>query len=172
MAISHWPLRQARPKESVTITAGWPGSAARSAGREASGSSGSRISVSGAPALEASTPALAQTKPCSVRQIRRPASARTSSAVSDRTTSTWRGSLPCSAASASARGPGRDVGEAHDPALGLGHDLVRDREHVAGRELAGGRGQQRRQIVPRPDLRQARERVQLKQPRLPRAARA
>ena len=81
-------------------------SRARSARAEASGSSGSSTSASGAPALEASTPALAHTKPWRVRQISRPASARTSSAVSDRITSTWRGSLPCSAASARARSPG------------------------------------------------------------------
>ena len=75
------------------ITAGWPGSAARSARAEASGSSGSRTSESGSEALEASTPALAHTKPWRVRQIRRPLTARTSSALSESTTSTWRGSL-------------------------------------------------------------------------------
>ena len=117
----------------------------------------------GAPALEASTPALAHTKPWRVRQISRPASARTSSAASERTTSTRRGSLPCSAASARARSPGATSASAHDAPLGLGDDLVGDREHVGGPQLAGGaraarRG--RRRAGPRggPAARRARSR--------------
>ena len=51
-------------------------------------------------------PAFAQTKPWCVRQMKRPASARTSSALSARISSTSRGSLPCSAASAGAAAPG------------------------------------------------------------------
>ena len=114
-------------------TAGWPGSAARSARAEASGSSGSRISESGSAALDASTPALAHTKPWRVRQISRPASARTSSAASDSTPR--RGAGPCRARRPArcARSPGRHVGEPHDPALGLGDDLVRDRDDVGRR---------------------------------------
>ncbi len=84
IATSHCPWRQARPKESVITTAGWPGRRARSARADASGSTGSRISESGSEALDASTPAFAHTKPWRVRQMSRPASARTSSAVSDR----------------------------------------------------------------------------------------
>ena len=65
-------------------TAGCPGSArAQRAGADASGSSGSRTSESGSVALDASTPAFAHTKPWRVRQISRPASARTSCAASD-----------------------------------------------------------------------------------------
>ncbi len=69
IATSVWPWRQARPNESVTTTAGAAPvssrSRARSARAEASGSAGSRISVSGSPggAFEASMPAFAHTKP-------------------------------------------------------------------------------------------------------------
>ena len=139
IATSHWPWRHARPNESVIDhrrVAREPRPAAR--GRRRRGRAGAGSSVSGAPALEASTPALAHTKPWRVRQISRPASARTSSAASDRMTSTWRGSLPCSAASASARAPGRDVAEPHDAALGLGDDLVGDREHVGRAQIDAG----------------------------------
>ena len=62
--------------------------------------------MSGAPALDWSTPAFAHMKPWRVRQIRRPRSARSSSVVSSSTAWTWRASLPCSAASARARSPG------------------------------------------------------------------
>ena len=68
--------------------------------RRAVGVVGQQDTVSGAPALDWSTPAFAHVKPWRVRQIRRPWSARSSSVVSSRTAWTWRGSLPCSAASA------------------------------------------------------------------------
>ena len=58
-------------------TAGRPGSAARSARALASGSRGSVTSRRPSGALEASTPALAHTKPWCVRQISTPRSART-----------------------------------------------------------------------------------------------
>ena len=61
IATSVVPCRKGRPKESLTIT-GTP-SLSWSARAEASGSSGSRTTVPGAGALEASTPAEAQTKP-------------------------------------------------------------------------------------------------------------
>src|SRR3954447_25172793 len=53
-----------------------------------------------------------------------------------------------------------DAGEVHDRALGLRDDLVRDDEHVAGPEVAGP-GEQRREVVARLDLRQARQRPRL-----------
>ena len=64
--------------------------------------------------------------------MKRPASARTSSALSARISSTSRGSLPCSAASCARPRAGLDVGERDDAPFGLGHRLVRDDEHVAG----------------------------------------
>ena len=152
-------------------TAGRPGSAARSARAEASGSSGSRISVSGSARWTRRRPRWRRRSRGACGRSAGPASARTSSAVSDRTTSTWRGSLPCSAASASARSPGVDVGEPHEPALGLQTTLCAIASTSPGANSAAVRDQ-RRQIVPGADLRQPGERVQLKQPRLPRAARA
>ena len=47
IATSHWPVRHARPNESVMTTAGRPGSAARSARADASGSSGEQDQRSG-----------------------------------------------------------------------------------------------------------------------------
>ena len=105
--------------------------AARSARAEASGSLGQQDERAGSAAFDASTPAFAQTKPWRVRQISRRARRARARRLSASTTSTWRGSLPCSAASSRARSPGVDVGEPHDAALGLGDDLVRDDEHVA-----------------------------------------
>src|SRR3954467_9138926 len=86
IATSAWPLRHARPNESATTTAGRAGSAARSALALASGSRGRRTSVSGAGAFEASTPALAQTKPWWVRAMITPRSARTIALDSSSTT--------------------------------------------------------------------------------------
>ena len=113
IATSDWPWRQARPKESVITTAG---SAPASSRRRARSARAERVGVVGQEhervpspgALEASTPAFAHTKPWRVRQISTPRSARSSSAVSSSTTCTWRGSLPCSAASACARSAGPD----------------------------------------------------------------
>lgn len=74
IATSVSPLRQGRPKVSVTTT---PTSTertsrtpARIAAAEASGSSGSSSTVPGA-VLEASTPAAAITRPCRFSTIRR-----------------------------------------------------------------------------------------------------
>ena len=67
-ATSVVPCRQARPNESLTITATSRPVSSRSRSRivaaEASGSTGSSTSVSGPGAFDASTPAEAQTKPC------------------------------------------------------------------------------------------------------------
>ena len=54
-------------------------------------------------------------------------------AVSDRTTSTWRGSLPCSAASASARAPGVTSASRTIRPSALRDHLVGDDEHVGRR---------------------------------------
>src|SRR4051794_2200336 len=62
IATSTWPWRHGRPHESVTITAPAPRRSRRAAA-ERSGASGSRTTVSGAPALERSTPAFAQMNP-------------------------------------------------------------------------------------------------------------
>ena len=92
IATSVVPRRHGRPKESLTITATPSRSLRRAA--ESSGSSGSKTSVPGSGAFEASTPAAAHTKPCRVsamtssprrRTIRR-ASLSTSSSFSPRTT--------------------------------------------------------------------------------------
>ncbi len=130
--------------------------AARSARALASGSAGSVISRSSAPAFDASTPAFAHTNPWRVRQISTPGPTRTSSAVWSSTTCTARGSLPCSSAMKRARAVGADVREIDDRALRLRHDLVRDHEDVSGLEAAralGRRRDQRRQVVARGDLR-------------------
>ena len=65
--------------------------------------------------FEASTPALAQTKPWRVSQIRTPRSARMTSLLSSSTSCTSAGSLPSSAASSAARSLGPDVDQAHAP---------------------------------------------------------
>src|SRR6267142_309347 len=105
-----WPSRQARPNVSVTMTAtfvpGFARIAARKRAADASGSTGSRITVSGAPAFERSTPAFAQMNPWRVSLMRTPPFQRTTLTVSESTTSSWRASFPDSAAIARARGPG------------------------------------------------------------------
>src|SRR5262245_45347730 len=95
IATSVVPCRQARPKESLTITAGsWPKrspSAARMPAADASGSSGSSTIHPSPGAFDLSTPALAQTKPCSVsamtRSPRRRRTARASRRIASTTSS-------------------------------------------------------------------------------------
>ena len=70
------------------------GEASRSLAAEASGSTGSRQTVSSPGTFEASTPALAQTKPWWVSEITMPRSMRTMRRLSLKTTSIWRGSFP------------------------------------------------------------------------------
>src|SRR5947207_2660284 len=81
MATLVCPSRHARPNVSVMTTATVARArfaiSSRMRAAEASGSRGSRTTVSGAPALERSTPALAQTNPCRVSTIRTPRSHRT-----------------------------------------------------------------------------------------------
>ncbi len=86
-------------------------------------------------------PALAQTKPWRVSTIRTPRSARSTSLLSSRISSTRAGSLPSTAASLRASAPGSDRGEAAHPALRLGDDLLGDDDDVALLEL-GARGDQ------------------------------
>ena len=135
IATSAWPRRQARPKLSETMMATVTPVAARISARmrraEASGSSGSRQTVSGSGRLELSMPALAQTKPCRVSTIRTPRSARSTSLLSSRISSTKAGSLPSAAARRRASPPGQHRGEAADLSLGLGDDLLGDDDDVA-----------------------------------------
>ena len=115
--------------------------------------------MSAAPALEASTPALAQPKPWRVRQIRRPRSAR--GARRSRRARPRRAAGPCRARRrAGRRAARRDVGERDHAALGLGDDLVRHDEHVGRQQLDAARRQQRGEVVPRPHLGQAGERLE------------
>ena len=116
-----------------------------------------------APAFDWSTPALAQTKPWRVRQISRPrvGAHELVRLVEDHLRP---GAGPCRAPSASCvrLAAGEDLGEPDDPALGLRDDLVGDGEHVVGPqaalERAGGRAEDRREVVARPDLRDAGQR--------------
>src|SRR2546429_2216345 len=96
IATSVVAARHGRPNESVTMT---PTSAlvrsrrcSRSRAAEASGSSGSKTTVSGSGAFEASTPAEAQTKPGRVSAITSGARVRRIRALSRRITSSRRGS--------------------------------------------------------------------------------
>ena len=110
IATSAWPRRQARPKLSAMTTptrgARPPSISARMRRAEASGSSGSSATVSGSGRLEVSMPALAQTRPWRVSMIRTPRSARRTSRLSSRISSTRAGSLPSTAASRRASAPG------------------------------------------------------------------
>ncbi len=121
IATSSWPWRQARPKLSLIKTAtrraGELAAGARGCARaEASGSRGSRISVSASATLEASTPAFAQTKPWRVRQMSTPRSARRISADSSSTTWTARGSRSAlRSATARARALARSTPPARRP---------------------------------------------------------
>src|SRR5262245_3104770 len=102
------PWRQARPNESLTITARSAPVSSRSRPRnpaaEASGSSGSSTSVPPCGAFEASTPAEAQTKPCPVSAITSGGRVRTSRALSRRITSSRRGSSSAARSRARAEG--------------------------------------------------------------------
>ncbi len=133
------PLRQGRPKLSLMMTRDAdaedaPSNAAASAWAEPSGSTGSsstRSPPSSGATFEWSMPALAMTKPRRCSTISRPGRWRTTRLDSDRTTSTKRGSLSTSAASAIARSrrlDGRDIDIAP---LGLGDDLLRHDQHIA-----------------------------------------
>ena len=103
--------------------------AARSRSADASGSSGSNITVPGPFALDASTPADAQTKPCCVRAITRGGRERTTSADSARITSISRGS-PSLPASSIARGDGSTSrGERRDPPPSRRPSARRRRHH-------------------------------------------
>ena len=117
---------------------------------EASGSSGSRQTVSGSGRLEVSMPALAQTKPWRVSTIRTPRSARSTSRLSSRISSTRAGSLPSTAASRRASAPGIDRGEPAHPALRLGDDLLRDRRRRRRPRARRGRRSARRARIPSP----------------------
>ena len=136
IATSDWPWRQARPNESVITTAGaTPVSSrrrrAQRARRARRGRAGAARPGSSPGTFEASTPALAHTKPWCVTQISTPRSARRISRDSSSTTCTWRGSLPTLGGELAARGRRRHLAERAHPALGLRDDLVGDRDDVA-----------------------------------------
>ena len=157
IATSVVPCRNGRPNESVTITPTVRPVSSRSRSRSvralASGSTGSSTSVPASGAFEWSTPADAQMKPCWVSAITSGPRSRMIRFASRRITSTSRGSRSSPASSLRLLG-GVEVVDAHDPALGLRHDLLRDHDDVVVLELDGP-GDQRREVVARPDLRQA-----------------
>ena len=110
------PWRQGRPKLSFMTTAISIPVSAASPRRSAcalrsgfSGNSSTRWEPSGGPTFDWSTPAFAMMKPSLCSTISTPRRARTTRTDSDRTTSTSRGSLPTSAASATARAEGSIV---------------------------------------------------------------
>src|SRR5918997_1973190 len=113
MATSVMPRRHARPKESETITGpSTPRRSSRTAPSLAallSGSRGRRQTVSSPGTFEASTPALAQTKPWRVSEMTTPRSMRTTRRLSRKTTSIWRGSFPHRDAYSLASGEGSTV---------------------------------------------------------------
>ena len=160
MATSTWPLRHARPKESVIRTAGATSRRSRSPARsrraESSGSTGSRITVSSSGALEASTPALAHTKPWWVTLMRTPlwrAGPRRS-----RPGPPEHGADPCRARGpASERVTHDDLREPPRAALGLGDELVGHDEHVGvlGRAGRHGGGDELGDVVAGAELGQA-----------------
>ena len=132
IATSAWPRRQARPKLSATIT---PTRAPAGGARFRRGCGGRRRRGPRA----AGRPCRARAGwRCRCRRwrrrsrgwvstIRTPRSARSTSRLSSRISSTRAGSLPSTAASLRASAPGIDRGELADPALRLGDDLLRDR---------------------------------------------
>ena len=99
-----------------------------------SGSSGRSVTHSPRPVFDASTPALAHTKPCLVRLMTSRCSMRTISADSRRTTSTWRAiAIPSGGANSTASGRGSTVRQVDQAALSLGHDLLGNYQDVAAR---------------------------------------
>ena len=125
--------------------------------RRRQGSSGRSTSESGSGALEASTPADAQTKPCRVSAMTKPPRRRTIRTDSRRTASTWRGSW--SSAISRASGDGSSSSR-RTTRLRLGDGLLRDHHDVVVAEV-GRLGHQRGEIVALPDLGQALDRSEL-----------
>ena len=130
--------------------------------------------MSGAPALEASTPAFAHTNPCRVRQMRRPRSARTSSADSSSTTCTCARVLAVLGREPARLGAGHDVGQARRRGPRPWRRPCgrrRARRRAAGRRRAGRprrpagrRGRRRGAPRARPAARRARSRAGGHQP--------
>ena len=156
IATSTMPVRNGRPKESLTMT---PTSrpvrspiCSRMAAAEASGSTGSSTSVPGSGALEASTPAEAQTNPWRVSAITSGGRERTTRTASPRITSRWRASCP--ARELDRCGRRLDVVEADDAPLRLRHDLLRDDDDVGVLEL-DRLDDERAELVALHDLREA-----------------
>ena len=155
-----------RPAERVglTMTAGASASGmpSRAASRsrisraDRSGSSGSSVTQSPRPVFEASTPALAHTKPCFVRLMMRPRSMRMISADSRSTTSTWRASRSQLRGELDRLRPWLDRRQVDQAALRLGHDLLGHDEHVT--RAWSERRVRRRQLAPRVGDQSARDR--------------
>ena len=110
-------------------------------------------------------PALAMTKPSLCSTISTLGRERTTRTDSDRISSTSRGSFCTSAASAIARSEGFTLGELDAAALGLGDDLLGERQHVARLRLQPGAqkalGDEGREVVACLDHRQAGDGQQL-----------
>ena len=102
-------------------------------------------------------PALAQTKPWWVSTISTPRSARSTSRLSARISSTRARLLAERRRQAPRLGAGQHRGEPADPSLGLGDDLLRDDDHVALAQL-GRRRDQGAELRALVDLRQAGDR--------------
>ena len=136
MATSVMPWRQARPNESeittATSTPGSSASASRSLAAEASGSTGSRQTVSSPGTFEASTPALAQTKPWWVSEITMPRSMRTMRRLSLKHDLDLARVLPVAGRVTLGERGRLDRAEIDQTAFGLADDLVRHDEDVAG----------------------------------------
>ena len=108
-------------------------------------------------------PALAMTKPSRCSTISRPGRWRTTRFDSARTTSTKRGSLSSFGGECDRPLRGLDGGDIDIPALGLGDDLLRHDQHVAGFRHQPVRGERRdrdrAEIVARLDQLDAGERT-------------
>ena len=141
--------RRSRPPPPPGRTPRARASPARSARAEASGSSGRSTSSPRSPAFDRSTPALAQTKPCRVSQISTPRRrAQDPRGLVEHRLDQPRVLAALLGASARASLARLDLRQPAHPALGLGHHLVRDHEHVAGGQVGRrGRREQRRQVV-------------------------
>ena len=161
MATPAVPRRHGRPKLSVMITAGGTPkgrqvlpAAPRRCRRDRPAAAGRARRRRSAPTLDWSMPALAMTKPSRCSTISTLGRERTTRTDSDRISSTSRGSFWISAASSIARAEGVTVASSTHAALGLGDDLLRHHQHVAGARLDAAAREAARRSGP-PDRRPA-----------------
>ena len=146
MATSTMPQRHGRPNESDTMTG--TSTPKRDADRVADrawpsrrGRAGSSVTIEPdpGPTFEASTPPLAQTKPCGVSVMSTPFSIRTTRRASRRTTSIWRASRSKRSANSTASARGTTPVRSTIGALGLRDDLLGDDQHVIVAQREGAR---------------------------------